>query len=71
MKDFHNAFVYYGKSKLKRNEMLNKLYIFISYDVMLEYICAKKYVSQCTKKCKYIQEMIEIIFNIYEICDIY
>jgi hypothetical protein len=51
--------------------MLNKLHFFISYDVMLEYICAKKYMLQCTKKCKYIQEMIEMIFNIYEVCDIY
>jgi hypothetical protein len=37
---------------------------------MLEYICVKNYTSQCTKKCKYIQEMIETIY-ILEICDIY
>jgi hypothetical protein len=71
MKDFHNVFVYYGKSKLKEMNCLTNYTFFISYDVMLKYICAKKYTSQCTKKCKYIQEMIEIIFNIYETCDIY
>jgi hypothetical protein len=35
--------------------------------ILLEYFCAKKE-SHRTKKCKYIQEMIEIIFKI---CSIY
>jgi hypothetical protein len=38
---------------------------------MLEYICAKKIMSHCHKKWKYIQKMIEMIFNLYEICNIY
>jgi hypothetical protein len=38
---------------------------------MLKYICAKKYTSHHTKKCKYIQKMIKMIFNLSEICDIY
>jgi hypothetical protein len=50
--------------------MPKKLQFLISYDVMQKYICAKKYMSQCTKICKYIYEMIEIIFNLYEICNI-
>ncbi len=42
-----------------------------SYDVMLEYMCVKNIYSTShdTKKCKYIQEMIEMIF--YEICNIH
>jgi hypothetical protein len=32
---------------------------------------AKKCTSLCTKKCKYIQKMIEMIFSFYEICSIY
>jgi hypothetical protein len=32
---------------------------------------AKKYISPCIKKCKYIQKMIEMIFSLYEICSIY
>jgi hypothetical protein len=38
---------------------------------MLKYICAKKYTSQCIKKCKYIQNLIEMILSLYEICNIY
>jgi len=36
-----------------------------------KYICGKKRMSLCTKKCKYIQKMIEMIFSLYEICSIY
>jgi hypothetical protein len=39
--------------------------------MMLEYICEKKSTSQYIKKCKYLQEMIEMIFNFYEIYNIY
>jgi len=42
MKDFHNVFAYYDKSKHKKNQMSKKLQFFVffiaSY-VMLEYIC--------------------------------
>jgi hypothetical protein len=52
--------------------MPKKINFFISYDVMLKYICAKNmYVTQHPKKCKYIQKMIKMIFNLYEICSIY
>ncbi len=37
---------------------------------MLKYIWAKKGTSQHINKCKYIQEMIEIVFHLYEICNI-
>jgi hypothetical protein len=71
MKDFHNVFAYYGKSKAKEVKC-QRNYIFFSYDVMLEYIfVSKKYMSHRTKKCKYIQERIEMIFSLYEICNIY
>jgi hypothetical protein len=57
--------------KTKRNLMPKKVHFIISYDVILKYNCTKKCTLQSTKKCKYIQEMIEMIFNIYEICSIY
>jgi len=49
---------------------------FISYDVMLKYICTKNIYVTCTlkyhtKKSKYIQERIEIIFNYYKFLSIY
>jgi hypothetical protein len=71
MKDFHNVFSYYGRLKPKNIKCQKKLHIFISYDVMLEYICVKNNTSQRIKKCKYNQEMIEMIFDIVEICEIY
>jgi hypothetical protein len=59
-----------GQNPKKSNVEQTKF--FISYDVMLEYICAKNmYVTQHTKKCKYIQKMIKLIFNFYKICNIY
>jgi len=36
--------------KPQRNQMPNKLHFLIAYDVMLEYVCAKTYTSQCIKK---------------------
>jgi len=44
--------------------MLRKFHFFISYDVMLGYICAKKNTPHSIKKYKYIHEMIELIFNL-------
>jgi hypothetical protein len=31
----------------------------------------QKSTSLCTKKCKYTQKMIEMIFSLYEICNVY
>jgi hypothetical protein len=50
--------------------MPKKLF-FILYDVMLKYICVKQYMSQHILKYKYFLKIIEIIFNIYEICKYY
>jgi hypothetical protein len=71
MKDFYNVFAYYGKSKPKEIKcQINYLSYFI--DFMLKYICAKNiYITNLLKKCKHIQKMIEMIFNIYEICTMY
>jgi hypothetical protein len=49
-----------GQNPKKSNP--KKVRFLISYNVRLEYICAKKKVSQCIKKCKYIQKMIEMFF---------
>jgi hypothetical protein len=51
--------------------MSKKLYFLVSYDVMLEYICVKKKHCIILKKCKYTQQIIEMIFNLYEIYYIY
>jgi len=51
--------------------MPKKLHLKISCDVMLNYIWVKKCTSQRIKKCKYAQEMVEMIFNLYEIYNIY
>jgi hypothetical protein len=48
-----------------------KTTFFISYDVMLKYICVKKYTLYHIKKCKHIQKIIEFLKNLYEICSIY
>jgi hypothetical protein len=42
---------------------------FIECNVII-HLC-NLYMSQHTKKCKYPQEMIEMICNLYEICSIY
>jgi hypothetical protein len=57
--------------KTQRSQMSEKLHFKISYDVMLEYICAKNNISQHIKNCIYNQKRIEIIFSLYEICTIY
>jgi hypothetical protein len=45
---------------------------FLTYIVQFQNIfVAKNYTSLCTKKCKYIKKMIEMIFSLYEICSIY
>jgi hypothetical protein len=48
------------------------LIFFPTYIVWFQNIfVTKKYTSLCTKRCKYIQKMIEMIFSFYEICNIY
>ncbi len=70
MKKNCNIFAYYGRSKPKEIKcQIN--YIFLEYEVMLKYISAQKKCHKVPKKCKYIHEMIEMIFNVYEICNIY
>jgi hypothetical protein len=70
MKDFHNVFTYYGRSKPKEIKCTKiKLFNFIWYDVRV-HLCRKRK-SQCIKKWKYIHEIIEMIFNLYEICHVY
>jgi hypothetical protein len=44
MKDLHNTFAYYRKSKPKEVKCKKKITFFISYDVILKYIL-------CRKKC--------------------
>jgi hypothetical protein len=51
MKDFHNVFAYYDKSKPKKIKY-QRNYIFISYDMMLRYICAKNLVCHSLLKNK-------------------
>jgi hypothetical protein len=36
--------------KTQKNQMPNKLHFLIAHDVMLKYLCAKTYTSQCIKK---------------------
>jgi hypothetical protein len=71
MKKIHNIFAYYGESKPKEVKCQKKLHFFHSYDVMLDRFVPKMCMSHHIKRCKYIQEIIEMIFNIYEICSIY
>jgi len=68
MKYFHNVFAYYDKSKPKEIKC-HRNYTFISYDMMLKYICAKNLICHNLLKlqiylrngCKYLNE----ICNIY------
>ncbi len=36
--------------KTQRNQMPKKLHFLIACDMMLQYVCAKTYTSQCIKK---------------------
>jgi hypothetical protein len=63
-----------GQNPKKSNA--NETTFFISYDVTLKYICTIYIYVTCTQKyhtknSKYIQERIEMIFNLYEIFSIY
>jgi hypothetical protein len=47
-------------------------FLFPTYIVQFQkHIFAKKSVALCTKKCKYTQKMIEMIFSLHKICNIY
>jgi hypothetical protein len=48
--DFQNVFAYYDKPKHKEIKCLRKSNLLILYDMMLEYICAKRmYISNVKK----------------------
>ncbi len=53
-----------------KNQMPKIYTFYILYDV-IEYICTKKYTSQHIKKSKYIKNLIEMIFNLYDFFNIY
>ncbi len=62
----HNMVDYNTKIQLQR-----KLF-FPTYIVRFQNIfVAKQCMSLCIKNCKYTQKMIEMIFTLYEICNIY
>jgi hypothetical protein len=45
---------------------------FLTYSLQFQNIFVKKKCTlMCNKKCKYTQKMIEMIFSLYEICNIY
>jgi hypothetical protein len=47
-------------------------FFFPTYIVQFQNIfVVKKCTSLCTKKCKYTQKMIEMIFSFYEVCNMY
>jgi hypothetical protein len=62
MKDFHNVYILCWL-KIQRNQMLKKLHYYISYNVVLKYICAQKQSTTYWKKNKCIKKMIEMILN--------
>jgi hypothetical protein len=61
----HNMVDHNTKNLIKRKIHFSNL-----YRVIPKYICCKKSMSLSTKKCKYTLE-IEMIFILYEICNIY
>ncbi len=70
MKDFHNFLhIMVSQNPMKPNAKEITFFYFIECNVKI-YFC-NIYMSQSTKKCKYPQKMIEMIFNLYEICNIY
>ncbi len=54
-----------------KNLIEKKIHFSNLYCVIPKYISDKKKMSLCTKKCKYIKKMIEMIFSLYEIYNIY
>jgi hypothetical protein len=50
MKDFHNVFAYYNRSKPQKNQMSNKLHFLISCDVIQNIFVQKQCTSQGIKK---------------------
>ncbi len=65
-KFLHNMVDYNTKNSI------TKKIIFPTYNVQFQSIfVTKTCTSICTKKCKYTQKMIEMIFSLYEICNIY
>ncbi len=54
-----------------KNSIAKKIPFSNLYCEVPKYICGKKCISLCIKNCKYTQKMIEMIFSLYEICNIY
>jgi hypothetical protein len=54
-----------------KNSITNKIPFSNLYCAIPKHIFGKKSVALCTKKCKYTQKMIEMIFSLYKICNIY
>jgi hypothetical protein len=72
MKTFHNVFAYYGRSKPKEKKcQINCTFFCFSYDVMLKYLCQNNIHQNVLKKTKYVQNLIEMIFQFHGICNIY
>ncbi len=62
----HNMVDYNTKNSIAKKIPFSNLHCEVP-----KYICGKKCISLCIKKCKYTQKMIEMIFSLYEICNIY
>jgi hypothetical protein len=59
------------ESQNRKKSNAKKITFFHSYDVMLDRFVPKICTSHHIKKCEYIQKIIEMIFNIYEIYSMY
>ncbi len=57
----HNMVCHNTKKSIKK-----KIHFFNLHCAIPKYICDKKKMSLCTKKWKYIQKMIEMIFSLYK-----
>jgi hypothetical protein len=62
----HNMVDYNTKNSITKKILFSNLYCEVP-----KYICGKTMYITMYKKCKYTQKMIEMIFSLYEICNIY
>lgn len=63
MKDFHNVFACYDKSKLDKVKcQKNNIYLFYMISDVKIYLHNKNVYHNVLKICKYTQEIIEMIF---------
>jgi hypothetical protein len=54
-----------------KNSTTKKIHFSNIYFVIPKYICDKTMYIICIKKCKYTKKMIEMMFSLYEICNMY